>query len=42
VGIFSLASMLSFRLTARTLMSLQKKQRLISTVMVGSCIGHYR
>jgi hypothetical protein len=36
VGILSLASMLCFRLTARTLMSLQKKQRLISTVIVGS------
>lgn len=37
MGIFSLPSMLSFRLTARAWMSLQKKQRLISTVIVGSC-----
>src|SRR5579863_6880199 len=36
VGILSLPSMLAFRLTACALMSCQKKQRLISTVIVGS------
>jgi len=41
VGIFSLLSILSFRLTACALMSCQKKHRLISTFIAASPLLPY-